>query len=96
MQITCDTGVCGLVIFLLLLVAYYRMMCTALAAKPRREIKILQIANMSAVTGFLVQSMTDYTFYNYRVLLLFWVTLGLGVVLSRMGKDEPEAEEVRP
>lgn len=100
LQITCDTGVCGLLVFLLLLVAYYRMMFTALAGRPRREIKILQIANVSAVTGFLVQSMTDYTFYNYRVLLLFWATLGLGVVLSRMGKDTPAPEaspqEVQP
>lgn len=87
LQIMCDAGVCGLLIFALLLIAYYRMMFTALAQKPRREIKIMQIANISAVTGFLVQSMTDYTFYNYRVLLLFWATLGLGVLFSRMGRD---------
>lgn len=96
LQITCDTGVCGLLVFGLLLVAYYRMMFTALSQKPRREIKILQIANVSAVTGFLVQSMTDYTFYNYRVLLLFFATLGLGVLLCRMGiSPEIPAEEQR-
>lgn len=90
LQIMCDAGVCGLLVFVVLLVVYYRMMFTALAQKPRREVKILQIANISAVTGFLVQSMTDYSFYNYRVLLLFWVTLGLGVLFARMGKEPRE------
>lgn len=31
----------------------------------------------------MVQSMTDYTFYNYRVMLLFWAVLALGLLFTR-------------
>jgi putative inorganic carbon (HCO3(-)) transporter len=30
--------------------------------------------------------MTDYSFYNYRVLLLFWAWLALGALLARRGQ----------
>lgn len=90
LQITCDAGICGIGVFLLLLVGFYRMMFTAIAREGDKKAKIFQIAGVSAVTGFLVQSMTDYTFYNYRVLLLFWVVLGLCVLFTRMGRQEEQ------
>lgn len=93
LQITCDTGVCGIGVFLILLVAFYRMMFTAIRREGDRTMKIFQIAGTSAVTGFLVQSMTDYTFYNYRVLLLFWALLGLCVVFTRLGREKEAAHD---
>ncbi len=92
LQIICDTGICGIVVFLLLLVAFYRMMFTAIRREGDRKMRIFQIAGVSAVSGFLVESMTDYTFYNYRVMLLFWLMLGLCVLFCRMGK--PKTAEV--
>lgn len=91
LQIMCDTGVCGIVVFLILMVAFYRMMFTAIRHETDRKAQIYQIAGTAAITGFLVQSMTDYTFYNYRVMLLFWVVLGLCVVFTRMGRREAKA-----
>ena len=85
LQILCDTGVCGIAIFVMLIVAFYRMMFTAINRETDRQAKHLQIAGTSAITGFLVQSMTDYTFYNYRVMLMFWVVMGLCVVFTRIG-----------
>lgn len=91
LQLMCDAGICGLGIFLLLLIAYYRMMCTALRRETDRNAKIFQIAGISAVTGFLAQAMADHAFYNYRVMLLFFAVLGLGVLFCRMGKPREEA-----
>jgi hypothetical protein len=44
---------------------------------------MLHIGFISGMAGFLVQAMTDYSFYNYRVMLIFWVYLALGMVVSR-------------
>lgn len=88
LQIMCDTGICGIVVFLILMVAFYRMMFTAIRHEADRKARVFQIAGTAAITGFLVQSMTDYTFYNYRVMLLFWVMLGLCVLFTRMGSRE--------
>ncbi len=90
LQILCDSGICGLVIFLLLMVGFYRMMFTAIAREADPRARIFQIAGVSAVSGFLVQGLTDYTFYNYRVLLLFWVVLGLCVLFTRMGRRKDQ------
>jgi hypothetical protein len=54
-------------------------------AQKDRSSKILQIASITAVLGFLVQSATDHSFYNYRVTLVFWAVLGLGVLCARRG-----------
>ena len=47
---------------------------------------MLHIAFISGMAGFLVQAMTDYSFYNYRVMLIFWVFLAVGMVVSRRGE----------
>lgn len=91
LQITCDTGVCGIFVFLVILVAFYRMMFTAIHREADRTMKLYQIGGVSALTGFLVESMTDYTFYNYRVLLLFWALLALCVVFTRLGRHKEAA-----
>lgn len=92
LQIICDTGICGFAVFMLLLVCYYRMMLSAIHHEADKKVRILQIGGTSAVTGFLVQSMTDYTFYNYRVMLLFWIVLGLSVLFTKLGhRKEPSA-----
>jgi len=48
--------------------------------------RVLVIAGISAVVGFLVQAMTDYTFYNFRVMLFFWGVLAIGVIATRYDK----------
>ena len=59
--------------------------CKALAIAREKEWKsrVLQIALLSGVGGFLVQAMTDYSFYNYRVMFLFWAYLALGALSAR-------------
>ena len=84
LQIVCDTGIVGLIVFVLLIFQYYRMTCGALSRENKKENKVLLIAAISSVTGFMVQSMSDYTFYNYRVMLLFWVCIAFGMILTKM------------
>ena len=45
----------------------------------------------SGVAGFLVQGMFDNCFYNYRVVMVFWTVLALGmacVYLARRTRGE--------
>ena len=48
-------------------------------------------AVLAGVMGFLAQGMTDYSFYNYRVTLVFWAMLGLGAVWARVATEEVPA-----
>lgn len=88
LQILCDAGICGIITFLLTIFQFFQSTCSALTKEVSRETKIFTIAGISAIAGFLVQSMFDYTFYNYRVVLLFWAVFALGLVFAR--RDELE------
>ena len=86
LQIVCDAGIAALIVFILVLFVYFRTMCSALSKEKNWTSRLYQIALTSGVLGFLVQAMTDYSFYNYRVMFLFWAYLALGGLAAR--RDE--------
>ena len=83
LQIVCDAGIAALAVFVILLFVYFRMMCAAISREHDWSCRVHQIAFTAGVFGFLVQAMTDYSFYNYRVLFLFWAYLALGALCTR-------------
>ena len=83
LQIVCDAGVVALALFVILLFVYFRMMCSALSKERDWTGRLLQTAFAAGVCGFMVQAMTDYSFYNYRVMFLFWSYLALGALCAR-------------
>lgn len=83
LQLICDTGITGLIVFLGFLGSLLRSLITTMRHCRRRETKIFAIAGISAFAGVLLQGMTDYTFYNYRVMLLFFLMAGLCLLLRQ-------------
>jgi O-antigen ligase len=82
LQIVCDAGIASLVVFLAVAIAYIRTLASAMSRERDRDSRILQIAALSAVAGFFIQGLTDYSFYNYRVELIFWAVIGLGALTA--------------
>lgn len=91
LQILCDGGAVAMVVFLLVIIAFCREICRSLGRSRDWRKKCFLIAPIAGVGGFLAQGMTDHSFYNYRVTLLFWVVLGLGMVLTRLSREEGDA-----
>lgn len=59
----------------------------------RREITAMRLeaaAPLCGVLATLVQGLTDYTWYNYRVYLMFWLICGLSTAYVRSGRSEIE------
>ena len=83
LQIVSDAGVAALGVFVILLFVYFRMMCAALHQEKDWTSRLLQIAFTAGVCGFMVQAMTDFSFYNYRVLFAFWTYLAMGALCAR-------------
>lgn len=83
LQIVSDAGVCAILVFIILLIVFIRALCSAISKETDRTSKIFQISSLSSVGGFMVQSMADYSFYNYRVMFLFWVFIGLSALFIR-------------
>ena len=47
---------------------------------------VILLDGHSDEVGFMVQAMTDYSFYNYRVMFIFWAYLALGELACRRSK----------
>jgi len=86
LQIVCDAGVVGIIIFLAILFTFFRSLFSAFSREADKTSKYLQIAAITAVVGFLIQGATDHSFYNYRVTLVFWAVLGLGALIARRSR----------
>jgi len=92
LQILCDAGIAALAVFLIALFVYFRLMCSSLHRERGRATRLHQIAFVSGTLGFLIQGMTDFSFYNYRVLFLFWACMALGALYARdSGRPEGRA-----
>jgi len=88
LQLICDAGIAGIVLFVLMLFSFWRTMATSVKHAADRRLRIISIASIAAIAGFIAQGMTDYSFYNYRVTLMFWAVIGLGIAASRLALAE--------
>jgi len=50
-------------------------------------------ACLCGLAAVLVQGMTDYVWYNYRIFLMFWLIAGLSTAYIRVGRSELEAAQ---
>lgn len=90
LQIMSDGGVVALVVFLLIIFIFCRVICSALSRNRSWRARCYLAGAIGGVGGFMAQSMTDYTFYNYRVALLFFAVLALGASFARLAEQEVE------
>ncbi len=88
-QITVAFGVMGLVYILILMGAFHWEMNRHTLKMERRD-RLLMLGFGSLITGFALQSVFDYTWYNYRVFQLFWIVLALGFGAVRFLKGDKE------
>ena len=68
-------------------------LCSAISKEKNRKSRIFQISALASVGGFMVQSMADYSFYNYRVMYLFWAFMGLSALFIRRSSLAGEEDE---
>lgn len=84
LQLMCDAGIVGVGIFIFILYKFFRTTCSALKIEKIKKNRVFIIAGISAILAFSVQSMFDYTFYNYKVVIMFWITLGFGIITTKL------------
>jgi len=87
LQVLCECGVVGFAVLMAVIVAFYKTCAGGIAGAGRKK-RLRLVALIAGMTGFLVQSFTDYSFYNYRVMFLFWIMAALAVVIARSGKED--------
>ncbi|MBR5809360.1 MAG: O-antigen ligase family protein [Clostridia bacterium] len=83
LQLVVEGGIGTLAIFLGMMVTFLRKVAAVFKEATKNSIDAVSaLAIGSSVCGFLLQSMFDYTFYNYRMMAMFFMILALGVTLK--------------
>ena len=95
LQLVSDTGIAGLAVFLGFAGSLLRSLLTTARRAENRETRIFAMAGLAAFSGFLLQSFTDYSFYNYRVMLLFFGIAALCLLLRHVDR-RPHRETKAP
>lgn len=81
LQILVESGIVGIGVFLTILFMFVKKMIDGYQATSGKGSKLgaMIVAIAAGVAGFAVQGMFDNCFYNYRVFLIFWMVLALGI-----------------
>lgn len=84
LQLTVEAGIGALIVFLLINFLFIKKMAAVyrFGKHKKNRYATAALALGTAVIGFLIQSMFDYTFYNYRVMALFFMVLAMGTSLK--------------
>ena len=72
-----------LLIAVLAVITFTRPIC-----RGTSDLRLLQIAAFTAVIGAVFQSMTDYIFYNPRLVFLFFLLVGMIVACARRQAED--------
>jgi len=77
LQIFLETGVVGLLVFVVMLACFFRAQFSFMRHCGDFRMKVMSAAFTAAAVGFLFQGMFDHVFYNYRVMLSFFLFMGV-------------------
>lgn len=92
-QVLLETGAAGALIFSLLIIVFLRAMLAHQGKTKDRFLSTIMIAAGAGVAGYLLQGVVENIWYNYRVMLTFWVMLAVGISALRIGKAEVDGND---
>lgn len=82
LQLVVEGGIGTLIVFIAMLFVFFREIYSVYKLFGKNSFEKLAALGLgSGLAAFLLQSMFDYTFYNYRVMGLFFMYLGIGSAL---------------
>ncbi len=88
LQLWVEGGIAALSIFVIVMIAFIKnTQKTFVAEKKSGKGGLIPLAIGCGVMGFLLQSMFDYTFYNYRMMAMFFMILAIGAALGNLKEE---------
>lgn len=81
LQIISEMGISGFLSFVMIILFWFKDAVSAYfsASNKKSEETVLLLGLCAGMTAFLIQGLFDYVFYNYRLVMTFWIMLALGV-----------------
>ncbi len=81
LQIWVEMGIMGIITFISMIIMFIRQTFSMAVVSKRKEDPAAKIvmALGAGTIGFLLQGMTDYVWYNYKILMIFWIVIALAI-----------------
>jgi putative inorganic carbon (HCO3(-)) transporter len=84
LQLWIETGILGLLSFLTVVFVNIKHALSALLQSRSIVIKAILASLLAGLSGFLFHGLLEHSFYNLRILLLFWILLAFIMSISSM------------
>ena len=84
LQIISEMGIFALISFIVIILAYVGNVFGSMSSATRPGVRTVYIGFLCGILAFLIQGATDYVWYNYRIYLMFWLMLGLGMAMIKV------------
>jgi O-antigen ligase len=81
LNIAAERGVLGLAAFGIVIAALFRTLATAFRRTAGTASRVLSAGLIASFVGFFAHSLFDATYYDYKILLLFWLLVGVSASL---------------
>ena len=87
LQLLVEGGIPALAMFIAIIAVFFKNTHNGYRVCEKKSLDSAMLLGIaSGVAGFLFQSMFDYTFYNYRVMAVFFMLIGINIALSGIVK----------
>ena len=97
LQTFIEYGLAGIISFLTICCVFFQRAFHTVKEYGENKEKIIVVALISGMAGYLLQSVFDYTFYNYRMILIFYTYLCFGSLYRKflcIEKEQKNAESI--
>ncbi len=96
LHITSESGIIGLLTFIALMLLFFKRTASGASLVKKSSLAIALVGIAAAQTGFLIQGVFDNCFYNYRVFMIFWAVLAVGMAAVSIAKAQSTKEAPNP
>ncbi len=88
-QLLTEGGIAALIIFAVIMILFIKNISSVYSKNGKNTADgIIALAIGSGVIGFLLQSMFDYTFYNYRMMAMFFMIMAISGAMYKFTKKK--------
>jgi len=93
LQVFIETGIFGFLAFLAIFLCYYKSLVPVIYKTKDIKYKWMAAVLMALMAGFVLQSLFDYSFYNYKVYMLFFVVLAFAEIVRNHSPQAADGEQ---
>jgi O-antigen ligase len=95
LNMSAERGLLGLGAFVAVVVMLFKVLWGAFHSAPSFPYRVVAAAVIASMLGFFAHSQFDVSYYDYKILLMFWFLVGLAAILPRIHGSGPATEVTR-